>query len=66
MPYDEAELASADVVIVLVDHPDFDPATIARHATLVIYTKNLLRDHELTVNSSETRPDNRSVRCQTP
>ncbi len=39
------ELSEADVVIVLVDHPEFDPATIAEHAQLVFDTKNLLKGH---------------------
>ena len=42
------ELAAADVVIVLVDHPEFDPATIAEHASLVFDTKNLMKDHSFT------------------
>lgn len=37
------QLSAADLVIVLVDHPEFDPATIADHAHLVLDTKNLLR-----------------------
>ncbi len=37
------ELSAADVVIVLVDHPEFDPAVIAEHSRLVFDTKNLLR-----------------------
>ncbi len=48
VPFDDAELAAADVVIVLVDHPEFDPATIAQHASLVFDTKNLLKGHEFT------------------
>ena len=36
-------LAAADVAVVLVDHPEFDPATIAEHARCVFDTKNLLR-----------------------
>lgn len=42
------ELAAADVVIVLVDHPEFDPAIIAEHAPLVFDTKNLLKGHSFT------------------
>ena len=34
------------VAVVLVDHPEFDPAVIAEHAALVFDTKNLLRGHE--------------------
>ncbi len=37
-------LAAADLVIVLVDHDDFDPAVIADHAPLVLDTRDLLRD----------------------
>jgi nucleotide sugar dehydrogenase len=37
-------LAAADLVIVLVDHDDFDPAVIAAHAPLVLDTRDLLRD----------------------
>lgn len=40
------ELASADLVVLLVDHPEFDPATIARHGRLVFDTKNLLRGQQ--------------------
>jgi len=48
VPFAEAELADADLVIVLVDHPEFDAATIAAHARLVFDSKNLLRGHEFT------------------
>ncbi|MEM9514912.1 MAG: nucleotide sugar dehydrogenase [Actinomycetota bacterium] len=41
-----AELAGHDVVVVLVDHPEFAAATIAEHAPLVFDAKNLLRGHE--------------------
>ena len=34
---------SSDLVVVLVDHPQFEPAVIAEHARLVFDTKNLLR-----------------------
>ena len=43
VPFDEHELAAADLVVVLVDHPEFDPAVIARSAHLVFDGKNLLR-----------------------
>ncbi len=46
VPFSRDELAAADVVIVLVDHPEFDPALIAEHSPLVFDTKNLLRGHE--------------------
>ena len=32
VPFSPEELAAADVVVVLVDHPEFDPAMIAEHA----------------------------------
>ncbi len=38
-------LSEADVVVVLVDHPEFDPAAIARHGALVFDTKNVMRGH---------------------
>ncbi|MDJ0768628.1 MAG: nucleotide sugar dehydrogenase [Ilumatobacter sp.] len=44
--FNEQELSDADVVVVLVDHDDFEPSTIARHAALVLDTKNLLRGHD--------------------
>ena len=37
-------LAAADVVVVLVDHTEFDPAVIAEHARLVFDTKNIMRE----------------------
>jgi nucleotide sugar dehydrogenase len=46
--FTDDELAAADVVIVLVDHPEFDPATIAEHAPLVFDTKNLMAGLEFT------------------
>lgn len=39
-------LRAADLVIVLVDHPEFDPATIATHATRIFDTKNLLKGRD--------------------
>lgn len=41
--FDQRELASSDLVVVLVDHAEFDPAVIAQHAPLVFDTKGLLR-----------------------
>jgi nucleotide sugar dehydrogenase len=46
VPFDASQLAAADLVVVLVDHPEFDPATITTHATLVFDTKNHLAGHE--------------------
>ena len=37
------QLAAADLVLVLVDHPEFDPDVIAEHASLVFDTKAVLR-----------------------
>jgi UDP-N-acetyl-D-glucosamine dehydrogenase len=42
------ELAVADLVVVLVDHPEFDSVTIAEHARCVFDTKNLLRGVKFT------------------
>jgi UDP-N-acetyl-D-mannosaminuronate dehydrogenase len=41
--FEPAEMANSDLVVVLVDHPEFDAATIAEHSPLVFDTKNLLR-----------------------
>ncbi|HEY5664321.1 MAG TPA: hypothetical protein VIS05_09825, partial [Ilumatobacter sp.] len=46
VPFDAGQLAGVDLVVVLVDHPEFDPAVIAAHAPLVFDTKNLLRGVE--------------------
>jgi nucleotide sugar dehydrogenase len=46
VPFDCAELSAADVVVILVDHPEFDPTMIASHAALVFDTRNVMRDHE--------------------
>jgi nucleotide sugar dehydrogenase len=48
VPFDQTELSTADLVVVLVDHPEFDPALIGEHATLVFDTKNLMRGREFT------------------
>ena len=42
-PFSAEELAAADLVVLLVDHPEFDPAVIAEHARLVLDTKGHLR-----------------------
>jgi UDP-N-acetyl-D-mannosaminuronate dehydrogenase len=39
-------LADCDLVILLVDHPEFDAATICEHAPLVFDTKGRLRGLE--------------------
>jgi UDP-N-acetyl-D-glucosamine dehydrogenase len=43
VPLTDEELAAADLVIVLVDHPEFDPARIAASARLVLDSRGLLR-----------------------
>ena len=40
------ELAAADLVVVLVDHPEFDPGLIADHARLVFDAKAVLRGRQ--------------------
>lgn len=42
VPFNADVLASAELVIVLVDHEEFDPAIIAEHAPLVFDTKNVM------------------------
>jgi UDP-N-acetyl-D-mannosaminuronic acid dehydrogenase/UDP-N-acetyl-D-glucosamine dehydrogenase len=42
------ELAAADLVALLVDHAEFDPATIAGHGRLVFDTKAVLRGWSFT------------------
>jgi len=44
VPFMPETLAAADLVVVLVDHPEFAPDVIAEHARLVFDTKNLLRN----------------------
>ena len=39
-------LAAADLVVVLVDHAEFKPATIAQYAPLVFDTKGIMRGQE--------------------
>ena len=39
-------LADADLVLLLVDHPEFDPDVICRHSAVVFDTKGVLRGHE--------------------
>jgi len=43
--YTPESLAAADLVVVLVDHPEFDADTIASHAQLVFDAKAHLRGH---------------------
>jgi len=44
--FSESELAAADVVVVLVDHPEFEPAVIAAHARCVFDARNVMAGHE--------------------
>ena len=46
--FSEETLAAADLVVVLVDHPEFDPKLIASHSKVVFDTKALLQDLEFT------------------
>lgn len=46
VPLDEGVLAGADIVAVLVDHPEFEPGFVAEHAELVLDTKNIMRGTE--------------------
>ena len=43
VPFGADQLAAADVVVVLVDHSEFEPGVIAEHAPLVFDAKNLMR-----------------------
>jgi UDP-N-acetyl-D-glucosamine dehydrogenase len=38
------EISSADCVLILTDHPEFDFAAVARHARLVVDTRNCMRE----------------------
>lgn len=46
--FTDQEIREADLVVVLVDHPEFDPARIARNASLVFDAKAVLRGHDFT------------------
>lgn len=41
--FGQEALQTNELIIVLVDHPEFDPQLIARHSSVVFDTKNLLR-----------------------
>jgi UDP-N-acetyl-D-mannosaminuronate dehydrogenase len=43
VPFNATELTASDVVVILVDHPEFDPEIVARYAPLVFDTKNIMR-----------------------
>ena len=51
VPFGVDELEAADLVVLLVDHPEFDAATIAEHARLVFDTKGRLRGTAFTGES---------------
>ena len=46
VPFSVDELEAADLVVLLVDHPEFDPDVIAAHSPLVFDTKAVLRGRE--------------------
>jgi UDP-N-acetyl-D-glucosamine dehydrogenase len=46
VPFEPSILSAADLVIVLVDHAEFDPKVIAEHAKSVFDAKNIMRDLE--------------------
>lgn len=46
VPFDAESLADAELVVFLVDHPEFEPAFIAEHAKVVFDTKGMLREVE--------------------
>jgi len=47
VPFDARRLEQCDLAILLVDHPEFDPDLICRHAPLVFDTKGVLRGRDL-------------------
>ena len=51
VPFTAQELAAADVVVLLVDHEEFEPALIAEHSSLVFDAKGMLRQVEFTGES---------------
>jgi nucleotide sugar dehydrogenase len=46
VPFGAEALRNAELVVVLVNHPEFDPELIARESTLVFDTKGILRGRE--------------------
>jgi len=48
VPFEPEVLAAANLVIVLVDHDEFNPAAIAKHASMVFDTKNIMRGTNFT------------------
>jgi len=45
VPWSAEALSGADVVVLLVDHEEFDPGMIAEHSAAVLDTRNALRGH---------------------
>jgi UDP-N-acetyl-D-glucosamine dehydrogenase len=43
VPYDAATISAADCVVVVTDHAAFDPDLLARHAKVVVDTRNMLK-----------------------
>ncbi|MGH9209392.1 MAG: hypothetical protein ACRD2C_01775, partial [Acidimicrobiales bacterium] len=48
VPCTPDELSRADLVLLLVDHPDFPLDKVAKHARLVLDTKGALRTYDFT------------------
>jgi nucleotide sugar dehydrogenase len=47
VPCNAKELKASDLVLLLVDHPEFVPDDIAKHAPLILDTKGVLRHHDI-------------------
>ena len=43
VPFSPETMSDADVVVLLVGHPEFDPELIASHGRLILDTRNILR-----------------------
>ena len=48
VPFSPETMSDADVVVLLVGHPEFDPELIASNASLILDTRNILRGVEFT------------------
>lgn len=46
VPFEAERPGAADVVVLLVDHAEFDATTNAAHSRLVFDTKNLMRGYD--------------------
>lgn len=44
VPFSGAVLAGADIVLFLVDHPEFTADVVAKHSRLVLDTKGVMRE----------------------